>query len=233
MSQNGRLGLIAVLAGGLLIGAAGAVTAYQEFEVFAAGGLGPPDRFAALRHGVYHDAPSILAKRLVLDACVEATTGIYGIMQASEDRSRMLEHCRAEADRIAAEAPAYAYAHYVGALAAARLGDTDGFNSRILRAQVTGPNEQWVAEQRVALVEDQFAAATPEVLSRHDADLRLLVASNRGVVSISQRYIRQPDFRERITAIVETMPPADQSRFVSRVRQAAAEAQPAAAQVKP
>jgi len=226
MSQSGRLGLIAVLASGLLIGAAGAVTAYQEFDVFAAGGLGPADRFAALRHGDYHDAPSILAKRLVLDACVEATNGVYGIMQAAADRTEMLEHCRDEADRIAAEVPAYAYAHYVGALAAARLGDTEGFNSRILRSQVTGANEQWVAEQRVALVEGQFDIATLEVLARHDADLRLLVASNRGIDSISRRYVERPDFRERITAIVETMPPEDQSRFLSRVRRAAAQVKP-------
>ncbi len=226
MSQNSRLGLIAALAGGLLIGAAGAVTAYQEFEVFASGGLGPADRFAALRQGEYHDAPSILAKRLVLDACVEAINGIYGIMQAPEDRTGMLEHCRLEADHITAEAPTYAYAHYVGALAAAELGDTEGFNSRVLAAQITGPREQWIAEQRVALVEDEFPVAIPEVLTRHDADLRLLVTSNRGVDSISQRYVRQPDFRERITAIVETMPEADQRRFISRVRQAAAQVKP-------
>jgi hypothetical protein len=226
MSQNGRLGLIAVLAGALLVGAAGAVTAYQEFDVFAAGGLGPADRFAALRHGDYHDAPSILAKKLVLDACVEATNGIYGIMQASEDRTAMLTHCRSEADAIAAETPSSAYAHYVGALAAARLGDAEGFNSRILKAQITGPNEQWVAEQRVALVEDQFALATPEVLARHEADLRLLVVSGRGVGSISRRYVREPAFRERITAIVETMPEAEQAKFVARVRRAAEQVKP-------
>ncbi len=226
MSQSGRLGLIAVLAGALLVGAAGAVTAYQEFEVFSAGGLGPADRFAALRQGTYHDAPSILAKKLVLDACVEATNGIYGIMQATDDRTAMLEHCRREADLIAAEVPAYAYAHYVGALAAAKLDDVDGFNARMLRAQVTGPNEQWVAEQRVALVEDQRATATPDVLTRHDRDLRLLATSGRGVVSISRRYVQQPDFRERITAIVETMPPADQSRFLGWVREAARQVTP-------
>jgi hypothetical protein len=223
MRQNGRLGLITLLAGSVMLAAAGAVTAYQEFDVFAAGGLGPADRFAALERGSYHDAPSILSKQLVLDACVEGIGGIYGLMQPGDARQAVLEHCRIEADAIAAEAPSYAYAHYVGALAAAGLGDADGFNARILRSQITGPNEQWVAELRAALVEDQLAAASPEVMARHSADLRLLVASARGIASISRRFVREPDFRERITTIVETMSEADQAKFVSRVRQAAAQ----------
>lgn len=226
MRQNGRLGLITILAGSLVLAAAGAVTAYQEFDVFAAGGLGPADRFVALQRGTYRAAPSILAKQLVLDACAEGIRGVYGLMQAGEDRRGVLEHCRTEADAIAAEAPSYAYAHYIGALATAGLDDKDGFNARILRSQITGPNEQWVAELRAALVEDQFATAAPEVIARHDADLRLLVGSARGIASISRRYVRQPDFRERIIAIVETMPEVDQAKFVSRVRQAAAQVAP-------
>ena len=226
MSQTGRLGLIAVLAGGLVLGAAGAVTAYQEFEVFAAGGLSPADRFAALVQGSYHAAPSILGKRLVLDACLEATNGFFGMMQPGADRTAMLEHCRAEADRIAAEVPSYAFAHLIGALAAAKLGDADGFNRRMLQAQITAPNELWVAELRVPVVEDQIANISPEVLARQEADLRLMVASNRGVASISERYIHEPDFRERITAIVETMPEAEQRKFISRVRQAADKVKP-------
>lgn len=226
MRQSGRLGLITVLAGSLVLAAAGAVTAYQEFGVFAAGGLGPADRFAALQRGTYHQAPSLLGKWLVLDACVEAIGGTYGRMQPGDSRQAVLEHCRSEAAAIARETPSAAYAHYVGALAAARLGDKAGFNASMLQAQVTGPNEQWIAELRVGLVEDQLADATPEVAARHAEDLRLLVASGRGVASISRRYVRQPEFRERITAIVETMSEAEQARFVALVGRAAAQVAP-------
>src|SRR5690349_1334624 len=97
-----RLGGIAVLAGAAMLAAAGAVTAYQELEVFTAGGLGAADRFAALENQTYHDAPSLLAKRLVLDACVEAIGGLYGRMQAGDSRKSVFAHCRAEADSIAA-----------------------------------------------------------------------------------------------------------------------------------
>lgn len=226
MRQSGRLGLITVLAGSLVLAAAGAVTAYQEFAVFAAGGLGPADRFMALERGTYRQAPSLLGKRLVLDACVEAIGGPYGRMQAGDSRNAVLEHCRSEAAAIARETPSLAYAHYVVALTAARLGDKAGFNTSMLRAQVTGPNEQWVAELRVGLVEDQLADASPEVAAHHTADLRLLVASGRGVASISRRYVRQPEFRERITAIVETMTEAEQARFVALVGRVAAQVAP-------
>ena len=221
MSHSGRLGLITLFAGSALLAAAGAVTAYQEFDAFATGSLGPADRFAALEHDDYHDAPSLLAKRLVLDACVEAIGGVYGLMQPAGGRTAVFQHCRDEADGIAREVPAYAYAHYVGALAAAGLGDKDGFNHRIRAAQITGANEQWVAELRVGLVEDHLADVTADVAAHHEADLRLLAGSSRGVASISSRYVRQPDFRDRITTIVETMSEAEQERFVALVRQAA------------
>lgn len=217
-----KLGLIAVLAGSALLAAAGTVTAYQELDVFSAGGFGRADRFAALSAQGYHHSPSLLGKKLVLDACVEAISGIHGRMQPSDQRVRALEHCRHEAASIAAEAPSYSFAHYVGALAAAGLGDRDGFNASLLRSQITGPTEQWVAALRADLVETHFAAASADVLARHEADLRLLVASGRGITGLSDRYIDEPAFRERITAIVETMPEADQARFVSTVRRAAA-----------
>jgi hypothetical protein len=217
-----KLGLIAVLAGSALLAAAGTVTAYQELDVFSAGGLGRADRFAALAAQNYRHAPSLLGKKLVLDACVEAIAGIYGRMQPGDQRLRVLEHCRSEAGSIVAEVPSHTYAYYVGALSAAGLDDRAGFNANLLRSQMTGPNEQWVAELRANLVETHFASAAPEVLERHQADLRLLVASARGIASISDRYIDEPAFRERITAIVETMPQADQVRFVSTVRRAAA-----------
>lgn len=226
MRHSGRLGLITLFAGSAMLAAAGAVTAYQEFEVFATGGLGPADRFAALEQRAYHDAPSLLAKRLVLDACVEAIAGLYGRMQGTQSRSAVLEHCRREADGIAREVPGYAYAHYVGALGSIGLGDSAGFNQRIRAAQVTGVNEQWIAELRVGLVEDHLADVTPEIAAHHAEDLRLLAGSARGVASISSRYVREPDFRERITAIVETLPEAEQQRFVTVVGQAAARRAP-------
>ena len=54
----------------------------------------------------------------------------------------------------------------------------------------------------------------------HQRDLALLVQSQRGIATIARRYVAQPDFRERITAIVEALPQADQVRFLANVKEA-------------
>jgi hypothetical protein len=56
--------------------------------------------------------------------------------------------------------------------------------------------------------------------SAHDDDLRMLVRSDRGIATIATRYVSDAAFRDRITAIVETMTPPDQQRFIGSVRNA-------------
>lgn len=216
--RSGRPGLFGVLLAAALLAAGGVATAYQELLPFVAGGLTAESRYASLLNGNLLSGQSLLSKHLVLDTCHEALTGVYGRMQPAETRTPVLERCRSGADEIVAGAPSYAFGWYVGARAAAELGDLPGFNRRLLRSQVTGPTEQWVAELRAALVEDNYAGADDAVRVRHDDDLRLLVISARGIDSIARRYVDDPAFRERITAIVETLPEADQARFVARVR---------------
>lgn len=224
MKTTGRLGLISILGAAVFLAAAGAVTAYQELSVFAGGGGSPAGRFAMLSGSQVVAPPSTLGKRLLLDTCVESIGGIYGRMQPSDDRGKVMRACLAQADRIAAASPSASYAWYVGALAAAGLDDSAGFNSRMLRAQLTGANEQAEAVVRVRLVDDNYEDANPQVRERQVADLRLLVGSRHGIVSMSSRYVSHPDFRARITAIVETMSETDQARFVETVGQAAARA---------
>jgi hypothetical protein len=221
MRNKGRLALIAIIVGAGLLGGGGAITAYDELNPFAAGGTTPASRFAALAEGAFVPGPSLLAKRLLLDTCLEAIAGAYGRLQAAGDRRPVLQHCLDYADAIVGEAPSYAYGWYVGALAAAEMDDVPGFNARLHNAQIIAPAEQWVAGLRVGLLEDHMSDAMDEVRARHESDLRLLVASARGIASIAERYLRDPAFRERIGAIVESMPEADQARFVATVRSVA------------
>jgi hypothetical protein len=222
MNSIDRFGLFSVLAAAAMLACAGAVTAFDELGVFRVGGITPASRFAALAADHYRPAASTLSKTLLLETCAEAISSTYGRLQRAEARHAVAENCLKQADAITAAAPSLSYGWYVGAMAAARLGDQAGFNARLLRSQITGPAEQWIVEQRAGLVEDNFAVADAEVRTRHDGDLRLLVTSVRGIASISGRYVREPEFRERITAIVETMPEADQARFVTQVRSSAA-----------
>lgn len=222
MIRTDRFGLFSALAVAILLAGAGAVAGFGELGVFRVGGITPASRFSALAADAYRPAASTLSKTLLLETCAQAIEGFYGRLQRAGTRQAVLKNCLTQADSITAAAPSLSYGWYVGALAAARLGDVAGFNTRLLRSQITGPAEQWIAEQRVGLVEDRFADASAEVRARHIADLRLLVTSLRGIASISGRYVREPEFRERITAIVETMPETDQARFVGQVRNSAA-----------
>ena len=221
MRDNRRLEVIAVIVGAGLLAGGGAVAAFQELNPFAAGGTTAASRFTALAQSAFVPGPSLLAKRLLLDTCVEAIAGAHGRLQAPSDRRPVLEQCLEYADTIVGEAPSYALGWYVGALAAAEMDDVPGFNVRLRNAQITGPAERWVAELRVRLVEEHMGDTTDDVRARHESDLRLLVASGRGIASIAERYVRDPAFRERIGAIVETMPEAEQARFVATVRSAA------------
>lgn len=226
MTISARFGPLSLLVASACLAVGGGLAANQELNVFAAGGADAATRFRALAAGDYQPGPSIFAQRQLLDSCVEAISGLYGSLRADEDRRPVLEQCLGYADAAAAQNPSTSYAWYVGALAASELDDIAGFESRILRSQATAPNEQWLAQLRVGLVEDRYAEASEPVRAGETTDLRLLVASNQGIASVSRRYVADPQFRQRITDIVESMPEADQARFVSTIRSLAASAAP-------
>jgi hypothetical protein len=201
---------LALLGGGAWVG-------YREASPYFRSGIEDSERFAALAQAPPTPGLSIASERLVLDGCVRAISSVYGRLQSAVRKAEVNRNCLRAADTAAQANRSSSYAWYVGALTSAQLGDITGMNERLLRSQQTGPAEQWIAELRVPLAEDHFNDLSPEARVNHDRDLRMLVASARGISSIAARYVNEAAFRERITAIVETMPEADQRRFVSRV----------------
>ena len=200
---------------------AGIWIAYVEAKSYFSGGDLPLERFEALAKGSQIIGMSTTSKRLVLDNCLDGVVAVHARTQPPEKRDRVAEECRSVVDEIVARTPAYSYAWYVGAVAASRLGDTKGVVDRLRQSQVTGPTEQWIAELRVGLAETYLADLPVDVRMQHDRDLALLVASDRGVRAIAARYVRDPDFRDRITTIVEQMPQRSQQRFLFNVQRAA------------
>lgn len=193
----------------------------REASPYFSTGIEDAERFAALADKVPTPGLSIASERLVLDNCVRVISSLYGRLQPGGRKTEVSSNCLAAADASVRQNPSSSYAWYVGALTSGLAGDTAGMNERLLKSQQTGPTEQWIAELRVPLAEDHLADLAPDVRANHDRDLRMLVASLRGIASIAGRYVNQADFRERITSIVETMPEADQRRFVSQVGTAA------------
>jgi hypothetical protein len=114
--------------------------------------------------------------------------------------------------------PSHSYGYYIEALARFALGEADMAVAALERSQAVGPNEQWLAERRVGVAETHYAALEAYAGTGHLADLALLAQSRRGIRSIAARYVANPDFRERVTAVVETLPDEIQQRFVAVVR---------------
>ena len=211
----------AILLLSLALVAAGAWVGLREASPYFSVGIEDAERFAALADKVPSPGPSIASERLVLDNCVRTISSLSGRLQPGSRKAEVSNNCLRAADAIVRRNPSSSYAWYVGALTSERTSDTAGMNERLLRSQQTGPSEQWIAELRVPLGEEHLAELTPEVRANLDRDLKMLVASTRGISSMADRYVRQAEFRERITAIVETMPEEDQHRFVSRVESSA------------
>jgi ATP/maltotriose-dependent transcriptional regulator MalT len=160
----------------------------------------------------------------VLMRCESVVAGQYGARQTDAERMFALGHCWSFAAQTLEQMPSYSYGWYTLALFQLSLGDLESGLQSLSQSQRAGRNEQWVAERRVHLGELVLSELDPETRAGHDADLTMLAQSNRGVRSIAQRYIKNEEFRGRITAIVETLPEETQVRFVSRVRAAAREA---------
>jgi len=204
----------------LALATSGAAVAYVEAKAYLSAGIVPRERFDVLATGNIDVGPSSASHTLFLNNCYEALTSVAARLQPAR-RDLVAKNCLATADRISAEEPANSFAWYVAALSAAKAGDIPGMVRRLRMSQISGPSEQWIVELRVDLAEDHLAALSPDALAGHDGDLTLLAQSQRGVSSIAQRYVRQADFRERITALVEKLPAAQQQRFLDYVRGAA------------
>ena len=222
MKGSPRVAQGAMLFVTLALATSGAAVAYVEAKAYLSAGIVPRERFDVLATGRIDVGLSSASHTLFLNNSYEAQTSVAARLQPAR-RALVAANCLASADRISAEEPANSFAWYVASLSAAKAGDIPGMVRRLRVSQISGPSEQWIVELRVDLAEDHLAALSPDALAGHDGDLTLLAQSQRGVSSIAQRYVRQADFRERITALVEKLPAAQQQRFLDYVRGAASQ----------
>lgn len=155
-----------------------------------------------------------------LRRCINIVGGLYGTLQPVERTEKARQNCLKEAESATNLMPSYALGWYAKALFLYQLGQPEAGDAALVLAQQIGPHEQWIAEGRVQLAEDNINILSPSARTGHKRDLELLAQSNRGIVSIARRYVTQPDFRERITAVVEKLPPESQVRFLNNVRSA-------------
>lgn len=221
MKGSPRVAQGAMLFVTLALVTSGAAVAYVEANAYLSAGILPAEHFDALATGDIDIGLSVASHTLILSNCYEALTSVAARLRPAARRNTVAANCLMVADRISAGEPANSFAWYIAALAASESGDIPTMTQRLRMSQISGPSEQWIVELRVNLAEDHLAALTPDALLGHEDDLTLLVQSQRGVASIAQRYVRQAEFRERITALVEKLPAEQQRSFLYNVRIAA------------
>ncbi|MBL1436678.1 MAG: hypothetical protein COB08_010830 [Rhodobacteraceae bacterium] len=162
---------------------------------------------------------STQADYAAIDACLRVAMAPESLLSPSIERESLARACLGMMADILGASPQNAYAWFVQAYFSKILGHEAGMNAALELSYLMGPNEQWIAEQRVLLAENVFSELSETAMRGHKQDLALLVQSQRGIRAIVQRYINDPRFRARITDIVEGLPRDDQRRFLSTLQQ--------------
>ena len=205
---------------GLATAATGAWAMNRELQPFFVGQTGL-DRIINMVDPSAVSGLSVSSQNEALLDCADTLKALNSLVimyRSDDDRAVLAPNCLKLADAIGAKSPSNSYAWQVGAMAAAQQQDWAGMNERLSLSQRTGKTEQWVAELRVTLAESNYDRLDAATLVGNDSDLRMLVASTRGIRAIAFHYVDDASFRARIVDLVETLPAADQQRFVSTVR---------------
>ncbi len=220
MQATSRVVLVGLLLFHLALVGAGAAVGTIETRAYLAGGITPAGGFDELARGIPDGGVSVASRKLTLTRCLDAMASLVARVQPTARRRAVQRNCLQISDAFVVQEPTNSLAWYVGAFAAGALSDTVGMATRLGEAQRTGPSEQWLAQMRVELAEENYAVLPASVREGQDRDLTLLALSRDGVASIAQRYVGQVDFRSRITRLVEQLPQAEQQRFLGYVKQA-------------
>lgn len=210
-------GLILIVSA-LILGSSGGYLAAREFAPFAFSFAPRSEIFERLMLEPAPVPPSTFGTNVALEICDETMTRLSFYLAPTARMSAVAHSCIETAGTAVSQMPSHSYGYYIGALAHYALGEVETAVAALERSQAVGPNEQWLAERRVALAELHYATLGTYAGAGHLADLALLAQSRRGIRSIAARYIASPAFRERVTAIVETLPEEIQQRFVTVVR---------------
>lgn len=153
-----------------------------------------------------------------LESCDTAMNGITVSLMASEARNRAAEQCLTLAQELLAASPSLSFAHLVMAQAADLLDRSEMLEAALVSSESTSGGLVWMAQRRTNLAFpnlDDLAPAAHAALSR---DIARLAQSSVGRPALADIYLRNPDRRDPIVAIIEGLDEETQQRFVSMVR---------------
>lgn len=211
---------LAIAGVGVLLLTASLREVAAELSPYIAGGVSAEQRFLSLESGGFAPANSLWSKNLFFIDCVNASTDPFVLLDRTvQSRRRALQYCLDQSNTVLAAEPAYAMAWLAKSVALGELGMFDAMQSALVETWRTAPNLQWMAEQRMQLVDRHSAEATrPEVLANYQSDVRAMLDTPEGIAAVAKLYFDRPERRELITAGVETARIDLQQTFLKQVR---------------
>jgi hypothetical protein len=161
-----------------------------------------------------------LSAAVVLRECHLLARSPIIAIQSQEARNAVSRECGEIAAGVGAIAPLNAYAWFVAAEAAARLGEDEAFNRNISRSRASAPHVQWLAAARVDLTERYFSAVDDANRVGEVGDIEVLLQSDLGIAELAKHYVIFSAARDKITTIVEGQSDAAQAKFLKAVAEA-------------
>ncbi len=164
---------------------------------------------------------STYSRHLAMRECYTGLDRIRASGAVTPEKYAFIDTCRRISGEAVTSVPPFSLGWLTAAYGAIGRLDAAAFNDHLAMAYKTASHEQWLAEKRAELAENNFGWLSADNLKRHKADLQLLAKSYVGSEFLATRYNTDPLFRERVVAVVEKLPQEDQKRFLWNVRRLA------------
>jgi len=214
--RSGLVGLL-ILAG--LTATLGIWASMQEANQFLSAGQDGQAQLTDLLDGNLVPGLSADANKAYSSACLMVVPRLDARMLPPDQAELLRAACVDQVGALAKASPVNSFLWFASAKLASQAGDVADLNTSLQLSQASGPNEYWLAVQRVALAEQAFSDLVADTVDAQNQDLTLLATTTPGLRVLAARYVVAPDFRARVTAVLERLPPMNQKSFLENVQE--------------
>ena len=203
-----------LLLASLCVMAAGIGGVVGELSPYFTAGANADQRITALASYSYQPGASTTSRALILDDCHSVTNSLLGLAQASSRRDALVTACIDYATAFVTESPVNSRGWLISAEMAADLDNAEAYNYGLAMSRLTAPGSNWMADDRVQLSRGHAGWLDEANKQGLADDIRLLMLTDSGTTFLAEIYDSDPDFREQLTSVIETVDPERQQRFL-------------------
>lgn len=158
---------------------------------------------------------SITSEQQDLDRCATALLGIRASLQTSLVQKAAAKQCQAHARAIITGSPTNGRAHFLLAVAAHRLDDTETFRHHFRMSQLYSRNEGWLSHRRFAVLIND---APPDTAGLLAGEIATMLTMQSGAERLARSFARDPMLRPSIRAVLRVSDQHLQQRFLNLLR---------------